>query len=165
MMETQITGMVDAFETGRLSRRQLIAKLTGLTAALAAAPKAVLGQETSPGEAGSTFTGTDLNHIALSVTDVNRSRDFYMKHLGLELASQSQWNCFLRCRDHNFLALFRSEKPAMNHYCFSVKSYDAGEAVEKLKSVGLKPRRAENRVYFDDPDGLEVQVAAKEHGV
>jgi hypothetical protein len=33
--------------------------------------------------------------------------------------------------------------------------------VEKLKAVGLKPRREDNRVYFPDPDGIEVQVEGR----
>ena len=32
---------------------------------------------------------------------------------------------------------------------------------ETLTAAKLKPRRHENRVYFDDPDGLTVQVAGK----
>ena len=37
------------------------------------------------------------------------------------------------------------------------------EALEfnRLKAAGLTPRRRSDRVYFDDPDGLEVQVAAR----
>ena len=34
------------------------------------------------------------------------------------------------------------------------------DAVARLKAAGLAPRRNGNRVYFDDPDGLEVQVTA-----
>ncbi len=33
--------------------------------------------------------------------------------------------------------------------------------METLKAAGLKPERHENRVYFDDPDGLTVQVSGK----
>ena len=68
-------------------------------------------------------------------------------------------------RDRDFLALFKSDKPGLDHYCFSVKEYDAGDAVKRLEAVGLEPRRSSNRVYFDDPDGLEVQVASTSHNV
>jgi hypothetical protein len=30
-----------------------------------------------------------------------------------------------------------------------------------LKEQGLSPRRTEHRLYFDDPDGLEVQIASE----
>ena len=112
-----------------------------------------------------TFVGTDLNHLALRVTDIERSRAFYQRHLGLELASRTRSNCFLRCSEHDFLALFKSEKPGMDHFCFSIAKYDPDDAVARLEKAGLSPRRRADRVYFDDPDGIEVQVAAKTHGV
>ena len=62
--------------------------------------------------------------------------------------------------EHDFLALFRADKPAMDHYCYTIKGYTAGDAVKRLEAAALKPRRRGNRVYFDDPDGLEVQVSA-----
>ena len=105
-----------------------------------------------------------MNHLALRVTDIDRSAEFYQRHLGLEVTSRSRSSCFLRCTDRDFLALFRSDEAGMDHYCYSVEGYTASGAVEKLEAVGLKPRRREQRVYFDDPDGLEVQVAAKSHG-
>ena len=35
----------------------------------------------------------------------------------------------------------------------------AYRVVKTLECAGLNPRRRENRVYFDDPDGLTVQIA------
>ena len=83
-----------------------------------------------------------------------------MKHLGLTLARESKSSAFLNC-GHNFVALFRGEVPRMDHYCYSVKDYDAGDAVDRLNDAGLSDiRRTGNRVYFSDPDKLTVQVAA-----
>jgi catechol 2,3-dioxygenase-like lactoylglutathione lyase family enzyme len=53
----------------------------------------------------------------------------------------------------------------MDHYCYSVEDYAADDAVKRLEAAGLKPRRQDDRVYFDDPDGLEVQVASRTHSV
>ncbi len=150
-MYAHITNLIDGFERGRLTRRQLIAGLTGLVGAASAARAA---------QSDSTFTATEINHIALSVTDVTRSREFYQKHLGMTLRSDnSPHSVFLNCGP-DFLALFRADTPAMDHYCYTVKGYDATDAVTRLEAAGLKPRRRSNRVYFDDPDGLEVQVSA-----
>ena len=107
----------------------------------------------------STFQATSLNHIALSVTDIGRSRDFYVKHLGLKVTREGRSNCFLNVGP-NFLALFRARQAGLNHYCYTVKGYTADSAVETLRAAGFESRRAENRVYFDDPDGLEVQLSA-----
>ena len=38
-------------------------------------------------------------------------------------------------------------------------NYDPADAVARLKTAGLAPKRRGGRVYFDDPDGIECQVA------
>ncbi len=150
-MYTHITNLIEGFERGQVSRRELIIALAGLVGAASTARAA---------RDDSTFTATEINHIALSVTDVTRSREFYQKHLGMTLRSDNTpHSVFLNCGS-DFLALFRADTPGMTHYCYTVEGYDAADAVTRLKAAGLKPRRRSNRVYFDDPDGLEVQVSA-----
>ncbi len=153
-MLPQIDRMFDTYDRGGLSRRTLILQLTGLLGAAA-------GVRAAQDTPASTFTATDVNHIALRVTDVSRSRKFYQAHLGLTLRSDNSPNSvFMNVGKHDFLALFRAEKPAMDHYCYTIKNYTAPEAVKRLEAANLDPRRRGNRVYFDDPDGLEVQVSA-----
>lgn len=120
------------------------------------------GQETKQGTAAAakpTFQATGLNHIALDVTDVARSNDFYGKHLGLRVIRGDEHASFLGADRDFFLTLFRGERPGLNHYCYSIDHYDAEDAMERLAAAGLHPRREGNRVYFPDPDGLTVQVA------
>ncbi len=155
-MRTAITRMIDDFERGRVSRRQLILGLTALVGGGSLAARSAAAAVTGK----STFEATELNHIALAVTDVARSRDFYQKHLGLTpMSGCDESRCFLRCGRH-FVALFKAGQGAMHHYCYTIEGYDPSAAVKTLKAAGLKPDRRSNRVYFDDPDGLEVQVAA-----
>ncbi len=153
-MLRQINRMLDAYDGGRVSRRTLLLQITGLLGAAA-------GVRAAQDTPASTFTATDVNHIALRVTDVSRSRRFYEEHLGLTLRSDgSPHSVFMNVGKHDFLALFRADKPAMDHYCYTIKGYTAGDAVKRLEAAALKPRRRGNRVYFDDPDGLEVQISA-----
>ena len=148
--------LVEDFERGLLSRRQLASRLMGLGAALAAMPGSA---EARQGE-GSTFQATGLDHVALNVRSVPRSRDFYIKHLGLKVIRESgEENCFLGSGDDFFLTLFKGEQSGLNHYCYAIRNYSADQAEEKLKAAGLKPRREGNRIYFPDADGIEVQVA------
>ena len=158
-MQHAIESIVDGYDRGFLTRRQLIGHLAAVAAAMSGT--AVASQEAPP---KSTFKATGLDHIALSVTDVARSRAFYEKHLGLTIMSDGgERSCFLHC-GKNFVALFRSKEPAMHHYCYAINDYEPATVVEKLRAVGLTVRRTQNRVYFDDPDGLEVQVAAAHAG-
>jgi catechol 2,3-dioxygenase-like lactoylglutathione lyase family enzyme len=113
--------------------------------------------------AGSLFTAVEFNHMALSVSDVGRSREFYQMLLGLPVISQGAANTFLGM-GKNFLALFGTSPAGLNHYCYSIRDYEVGRVVHALESKGLRPRRTANRVYFPDPDGLTVQLAEVGHG-
>jgi catechol 2,3-dioxygenase-like lactoylglutathione lyase family enzyme len=150
--------LVDDFERGQLSRRQLVSRLMGLGAALTMMPPVGNASQAE----GSTFQATGLDHVALNVSSVPRSRDFYIKHLGLKVFRDGgEDNCFLGSGDGFFLTLFKGDKPGLNHYCYAIRGYSADQAEEKLKAAGLKPHREDNRVYFPDPDGIEVQVAGR----
>ena len=144
-----------------MTRRQLLAGFGGFVATVGSGALLAAAKEEKK---KSTFEGVGLNHLALRVTDVARSRDFYIKHLGLRVSRESENNCFLTC-GNNFVALFRGDKAGMDHYCYSIKGYDVDEAEKKLKAEGFKPRvhRAGKRIYFKDPDGLTVQLSSEHH--
>ncbi|MHC4994430.1 MAG: VOC family protein [Planctomycetota bacterium] len=162
-MENLISQMMGEYESGRVSRRQLVAQL-GAMVASAAGVAALSDSAHAAHHGGHTFQGVGLNHLALNVTDVQRSRDFYVKHLGLKVSRESDNNCFLTCGD-NFVALFKNAQAGMNHYCYSIQNYDVDEAEKKLKDAGLGEglRKPSGRIYFRDPDGLVVQLASATH--
>ena len=148
--------IVEQFERGGLSRRQLVSRLMGLGAALSILPDTVNAGEVPDG----TFLATGLDHIALNVQDVARSRDFYRNHLGLDVIRDGgEDNCFLGSGKTFFLTLFRGDQPGLNHYSYAIDNFDPDHVETKLKAVGLKVRRESGRIYFHDPDGIEVQVS------
>lgn len=155
-MHDAIEGMLRDYEGGRLSRRQLVAHLAGLAAA--AAGLGAVPARSREAEADPTFRSTGVDHVALRVTDVPSSAEFYRRHLGLAPSGRcSRQSCFLDCGD-DFLALFAGDPPGLDHFAFAVEGYGAGDAVDALRAAGLEPDRRGNRVYFRDPDGIEVQV-------
>ena len=149
-MQDRIEKLVQTYEKGGLTRRQLVVGLTALVSGTAA--------PTSP----STFKATGLNHVALAVTDLARSRDFYTNLLGMRVHREDAGSCFLTF-GNNFVALFRRNQAGMDHYCYSVEGYDAHKAAQRLGEQNLESRVRGDRIYFDDPDGLTVQLAAAEH--
>jgi len=152
-MKQIISEMLECYELGKLSRRQLIQSL------------AVMAGAAYPARAaGSTFQGVALNHIAIRVTNVQRSRDFYQRHFGSPVLHESQSDCFLGL-GKNFLTLFRNQKSGLDHFCIAIENFSAEGALQELKRQGLNPTRPEgsDRVYFPDPDGLTVQVSAVDH--
>jgi len=156
-MENVISKMVSEFEAGKVSRRQFVQNIAAFTAVAAGTQTVARAQEKKP-----VFQAVNLNHIALRVTDVQRSRDFYQKMLGLKVDREGDNNCFMTFGNH-FLALFKGDEPRMDHYCYSIESYSVNKAEELLKKEGLNPRVQSSRIYFNDPDGLEVQLAGVEH--
>ena len=149
--------LLDAYASGRLSRREAALRVLGLgLAALGGARLAGAADSAEP-----TFRTTGLNHLGLRVTDVARSRDFYRDRLGMTvIRDNSPGNCFMRAGEH-YMGLFRSGEPAVDHFCFTVEGYDADEAMATLEAAGMAPWREEDRVYFKDPDGLEVQLDSR----
>jgi metallothiol transferase len=152
-MERIISGMLKDYENGKMSRRHLVRNLSALALAASSAPAAE-----------ATFQGVGLNHIAIRVTDIRRSREFYQKHLGLPLISESAGSCFLKMGDE-FLTLFKNERPGLDHYCVAIDNFKPDAVMAELNRLGMKPRRAAgtDRIYFPDPDGLEVQLSAVDH--
>jgi len=61
---------LDRYDSGRLTRRELLQAL-------------VVAGVVQPRTAGSIFKGRELNHVTLGVKDVQRSREFYARVLGL----------------------------------------------------------------------------------
>jgi len=147
--------VLEDFRDGTIDRRIALRRLMiGFAGAFAGA--SVLGAEADP-----TFAASGLNHLALRVTDVARSRDFYIEHFGLEvLEDNPPHNCFLGCGEH-FVALFQAKTPGMDHFCVTIPDFDPAAALQRLKDAGIESHRVENRVYFEDPDGLEGQVAGR----
>jgi catechol 2,3-dioxygenase-like lactoylglutathione lyase family enzyme len=151
-MRQVISDMLEAYEAGRVNRRQLIQSL------------AALAGLTYPAARAATFQGIGLNHIAIRATNVGRSRDFYQKHFGLPVLHQSENDCFLGL-GKNFLTIFQNSQPRLDHFCIAIEHFNADSAMEKLKSRGLNPTRpaGSDRVYFPDPDGLTVQISSVDH--
>jgi hypothetical protein len=146
---------VDQFVAGRLTRRDLITRLMALGAAFGGAPAA----RAAAADGAPTFSAEAVDHVALSVTDVARSRDWYVRHLGLRVTSDGGSSAFLSCRGGDFLALFQGGPPGLHHYSFGIPAYDQQEAARRLRAAGLTPKLRGGRTYFDDPDGIEVQVS------
>jgi lactoylglutathione lyase len=170
-MQTALaTKIVEEFERGRLSRRQLVAQLVGLGTALATFGGDTWAQETAPeksaatGQGGPlaakpTFQATGLDHVALDVTDVARSRAFYEQHLGLRVLRGTGNESSFLGTDRFFLTLFHAERPGLNHYCYAIEHYDPQQAARRLEAAGIRPRLTQGRVYFPDPDDITVQIA------
>ena len=159
-MVSDIRLMVDQCAAGLLSRRELVWRLTALVATATAAGSDVLRAQRS----AHTFQALGLNHLALRVTDLDRSQAFYERHLGMTLVPSGPSSPRLMECGPNMLNLFKATQPRMDHVCFTVPSYNAQEAADRLRAQGLVPDVEADRVHFFDPDGYKLQVGGPNAG-
>ena len=118
-----------------------------------------------------------IGHAVIKVRDLDRSRKFYTEVLGMQIMKDvSEIRAVFLAnhgRDHHELALFEigSEAEAPNpkavglaHIAFRLGSQEELEAAyHELKDKGVPVHFTVNHgitrsVYFEDPDGYELEV-------
>jgi len=114
-----------------------------------------------------TLRTTGIDHVVLYVSDIRRSKKFYLDVLGMSVADESPRHLFLSCGGQGF-ALFEPRDGApletgreLNHLAFSVDAGTYEEIKAHLEAHGLEVtgRRADDRcIYFRDPDGHRLQL-------
>ncbi len=127
------------------------------------------------------------DHVALAVTELERSLDFYRDILGLDYSSTRQLPdgryqavfhvgeeilVLFRHEDGRYSEKIRKPRSGIHHLAFrmSASSYDA--VVDRCESNGVTIRRQEVNsgalgegyaTYFYDPDGNEIEIKKYEH--
>lgn len=149
-MHRRIQDLIDGYDQALLTRDALVEQLAALVGSTPDEP---------PLPHRSTFRSIGLNHLALRVTDVSRSREFYVRHLGAQVMGEGPDHCFLACGANHFVALLRHNCPGLDHFCLTIDEYDPDRAAAGLEAAGFDAHRSEDRVFFEDPDGLVVQIA------
>lgn len=169
-MSAAIEQLVKRYEGGGMTRRELVLALSALVMARPAG-----GAAAQQGAAPAPIRVQTMNHVTLSVSDVQRSVEFYQRVLGLPLVTtqgtERDWDApavpVLGIGDGpQFIALSRGDRPHINHYCLGMEGFDAAEIVARLAEHGIEARvrmRADSdppaeELMFNDPDGIPVQI-------
>jgi lactoylglutathione lyase len=119
-----------------------------------------------------------LAHVAIKVTDLDRSLDFYINKLGfpemlrLHKDDGSTWLVYLRITDDQYLEVFPGaendrapgwDANGMNHMCLSVEDIDA--VVKRIEAAGialLLPLKlavdGNRQAWIEDPDGNRIEL-------
>lgn len=108
-----------------------------------------------------------IDHVVLHVSDLERSRRFYLDVLGMTVAHESSGRAFLSC-GAQLVALFevRGGAPVkagaeLNHLALRVDSgtYEELKAYLEGRGIEVTGRPGDERcIYFDDPDGHRLQL-------
>lgn len=162
MSGPEIDALVGTFEARRLSRRELVAALTGLLASAAASTAA---QESAVVKVAQ---GRTINHVSMAVADVEKSAAFYKALLGLKEVSRPGNGGINLGLSDGFLGLYKLPNPGtVNHFCIGVDDFDPDKMADRLKAQGIPAtvdRNPANRtsggdqLYFTDPDKTRVQL-------
>jgi catechol 2,3-dioxygenase-like lactoylglutathione lyase family enzyme len=154
-MSLPVESLLTHYESGRMSRRELVAILT----ALAAAPVTAAAQP-----APAALKAATLNHASLIVSNLDRSVAFYQRTFGLAVKSTQQGGVNLAVGDA-FVGVYQGGQDAMphiNHICFGIRDFKPEATVAALEAQGLaaesRTRDGVTQVYTADPDNLRVQL-------
>lgn len=157
-MESIIATLLKRYESGGVSRRELIQGLAALaTTAAATTPVAAAG-----------FQVTHLDHVQINCSDAKRSSAFYQKVFGLSAVRVGAgWPDETEELSHiavgnNLIMALRKRTPAgqVDHIGFRVPEGLKQEAiVADLKARGVEPAKHDlGGLYVKDPDGVLVQL-------
>ncbi len=169
-MSAAIEQLVKRYEGGGMTRRELVLALSALVMARPAG-----GAAAQQGAAPAPIRVRTMNHVTLTVSDVQRSVEFYQRVLGLPLVTtqgtERDWDApavpVLGIGDGpQFIAFSQGDRPHINHYCLGMEGFDAAEIVARLAEHGIEARvrmRADSdppaeELIFNDPDGIPVQI-------
>jgi len=157
-VERIINDMVQRFEGGRLSRRELIQGLALLvTATQVKGAAAAAGDATQP--VGLAAAGID--HVSILVSDLERSATFYKNLFGLTVLSEDKEHGILRMGSKHVIVSIRKEKPygTVDHFGVRVENFNKEAVTHTLQQHGLKPdENWQYGFYLKDPDGVNVQL-------
>jgi catechol 2,3-dioxygenase-like lactoylglutathione lyase family enzyme len=179
-MERLIEQLLEDFEHGRLTRRQLI---RGLALAAVSAPAAAAAQAPGPAPASNPapWKTVCLDHISYAVADYRKSTAFYQNLMGWEIRNDNNTNqASLAIPNVGNIIIRNRRQPApgtdaaqpgrppitgvINHVSYGIQPWDTQAVEAELKRRGLNPRPdmvGDNFKSFHvlDPDGWDLQIS------
>ncbi|HEY6483969.1 MAG TPA: VOC family protein [Steroidobacteraceae bacterium] len=159
-MEKDVVELLDQFERGKISRRQLVQHLTlGIVAASAGAPVLAAAAQRSP------FKAIGVNHISFGVADYARTRDFYSGLFGMQVSCDDGKQCNLGFGDAYIIARKSRQpgnKPFVDHIAYTIDPWDKKFVEAELRRRGMDPKPdTDDSFHVRDPDGYDLQIAGK----
>jgi catechol 2,3-dioxygenase-like lactoylglutathione lyase family enzyme len=164
-MEAAIGSMLGEYEQGKITRRQFIEAVSVVAAVAVGAPTALAAEPPAP------IVPISVNHIAMGVSDLKRSKDWYTRLFKLKVVRENEHFALLQFG--NTQLVMRSptkERPTVipgtvNHFMFGIAPYDEAALFQTLKDQGFAPKKDLESALIRDPDNLVVQVGDLKMGL
>lgn len=160
-MENMIAKLLDDFDHGRMTRRQLIKSLAVVATAAA-------GTTPAFGENSKRFRAVAVNHISYQVNDHAKTRDFYADLLGMKVVGDTGTQCSLIIDGTNTFVIPRNAPqgttpPRVDHIAYTIENWDKNAVKSELERRGLNPQPdTENSFHIKDPNGFDLQISGKD---
>ncbi len=151
-MEAIVSNMLNRFERGALSRRELVQGL----ALLAAGGAATSAQAQEAG-----LKAVKIDHVSIQVSDLPRAVAFYEKIFGFTVLSEDKPNEIVRLGSGKVLVSLHHKNPTaiVDHFAIGVENFNKQRVTEILKSHGVTPEdNLDAGFHFKDPEGMNVQI-------
>jgi len=152
-MGMQLDQLLNQYENGHISRRELL----GALASIVVAAPAVGAQQPAIG------TVKQLNHVTIFVRDVQESVSFYQSLFGMPVLTPQDPGINLNAGT-GFLGIYPAQAgvAGIHHVCLGLEQFEPDAVLEKLADRGLEAnirlRGDTKELYFTDPDGVRVQL-------
>jgi catechol 2,3-dioxygenase-like lactoylglutathione lyase family enzyme len=160
-MEATIAKLMDDFDRGKMTRRQLIKSIAVVAAATAAGITPALAQSSKG------FKGVAINHISYQVNDYAKTRDFYADIFGMKVVADNGSQCNLILGDTNTFLIPRKAPqgitpPRIDHIAYTIDNWDKNAVKAELERRGLNPTPdTDNSFHVKDPNGFDLQISGK----
>jgi len=157
-MKSEISNLVERFENGNLSRRDLV---QGLALLFASASVPARGAAAAEATAPPGLTATGVDHVSVLVSDVSRSAKFYQDLFGLSVLSEDKEHGIVRLGRKRVIVSIRKEQPygTVDHFGIGVENFNKAAVTQLLQQRGLAPTENwQYGFYVKDPDGMNVQI-------
>ncbi len=111
---------------------------------------------------------TGIDHVVFHVSDIERSKKFYIDLLGMEVHHERSFGAFLRCGNGQMVALFQMPDVGeihggneVNHMALRLEAGEYEEVKARLEAEGIEVNGRQGDphcIYFNDPDGHRLQL-------
>lgn len=157
-MQHLIAKLLQEFEHGKMTRRQLIQSLAAAAAAASGA-----GALPAAAAEGKGLKAIGVNHISYEVGDYRKIRDFYADLFGMKVSHDDGKQCYLSFGDTFIIPRNRTTgAPRIDHIAYTIDDWDPRQVEAELKRRGLQPRvDTENSFHVKDPDGFDLQISGR----
>ena len=149
-MERLINGLIGQYETGALSRRELVGALSTLSVTANAAFAADAG-----------FQSASINHVSITASNLERTVGFYSRVFNLTRQPGQNANLVqLQVGRDAHLSIRQGANPRFDHFAIGIQGFNKDRVIANLRARGATPIDGGDGagLHVADPDGLFVQA-------